>query len=305
MAMEGPGVEVQRKRDSFGCAVEGLDEDWQLFAGDMTFFRKASKMAPGRVTTPAGPHGYLIGLSVQGGHRRRIFDERRSTVHDFGEDHIYVRDLREPYKADLSGSFDFVLAEISGSDLEEIAAESDLGDVSTLAITTARPDALLAGLLRTLLGYGARQQNNRLFVDQISTAIGVHVTHSYGNGRLRTTDRRLTLSKKQEDLAKELLRSRIAAEISISEIALLCDLPRFTFIRAFRETTGMTPNEWLRQARLERACLLLRNGEFSLSDVAAACGYPDVPNFIDTFTRSMTVPPDAWRIAAGVRSPSL
>ena len=151
MAMENLGVGVQRKRDSFGCAVEGLDEDWQLFAGSMTFFRKASKTAPGRVTTPAGTGGYLIGLSVQGGHRRRIFDERRSAVHDFGEDHIYVRDLREPYKADLSGSFDFILAEISGSVLEEIAAESDLGDVSTLAITTAGPDAVVAGLFRTLL----------------------------------------------------------------------------------------------------------------------------------------------------------
>lgn len=303
--MKGLGAGAQHKRDSFGCTVEGLDEDWQLSAGNMTFFRKASKTAPGRVTTSPGTDGYLIGLSVQGGHRRRIFDERRSAVHDFGEDHIYIRDLREPYRADLSGSFDFILAEISGSDIEEIAAESDLGDVSTLAITTARPDALLAGLLRTLLGYGARQQSNRLFVDQISTAIRVHLAHTYGNGRPRATDRRLTLSKKQEDLAKELLNSRIAAEISISEIALLCDLPRLTFIRAFRETTGMTPNEWLRQARLEHACLLLRNGEFSVADVAAACGYPDVSNFVEAFTRSMTVSPKVWRIAAGVRSPSL
>ncbi|MDK4718701.1 AraC family transcriptional regulator [Rhizobium sp. CNPSo 3968] len=301
MTGEGLGAEAQHKRDSFGCTVAGLDEDWQLFAGNMTFFRKASKTAPGRVTTSPGTDGYLIGLSVQGGHRRRIFNERRSTVYDFGEDHIYVRDLREPYKADLSGSFDFILAEISGSDLQEIAAASDLGDVDTLAITTARPDALLAGLLRTLLECGARHQSNRLFVDQISAAIGVHLAHSYGNGRLRTTDRRLTLSKKQEDLAKELLMSRIPAEISIGEIASLCGLPRFTFIRAFRETTGMTPNEWLRQARLERACLLLRNGAFSVADVAAACGYPDVPNFVAAFIRSMTVTPEAWRGAAGVR----
>ncbi|AYG64646.1 MULTISPECIES: AraC family transcriptional regulator [unclassified Rhizobium] len=305
MAMDGLGVEVQHKKDSFGCTVEGLDEDWQLFAGNMTFFRKASKTAPGRVTTPAGADGYLVGLSVQRGHRRQIFDGQRSTVHDFGEGHIYVRDLRESYKADLSGSFDFILAEISGSDLEEIAAESDLGDVSALAITTARPDALLAGLLRTLLGCGARQQSNRLFVDQISTAIGVHLAHAYGNGRLRTTDRRSALSKKQEHLAKELLRSRIATEVSISEIALLCNLPRFSFICAFRETTGMTPNEWLRQARLEHACLLLRNGELSLADIAAACGYSEVPNFVGAFTRSMTVTPETWRLSAGVTSPSL
>ncbi|NLS18861.1 helix-turn-helix transcriptional regulator [Rhizobium sp. P40RR-XXII] len=302
MAMEGLGTGVQHRRDSFGCAVDGLDEDWQLAAGTMTFFRKAAKTAPGRVTTPASTDGYLIGLSAQGGHRRRIFDGHRSTVHDFGADHVYVRDLREPYKADLSGSFDFILAEVSTDDLAEIAAESDLGDVSALAITTARPDALLAGMLRALLGSSARQQSNSLFVDQLSTAIGVHLVHAYGNGRLQETDRRLALTSKQEKLAKELLQSRIAEDVSIAEIALLCGLPRFTFIRAFRETIGVTPYEWLRQARIERACILLRNGEFSLADIAAACGYSNVLNFVGAFKAATTVTPDAWRISTSARS---
>lgn len=296
MAMEGLGVEMQHKRDSFGCNVEGLDEDWQLFTGGMTFFRKASKTAPGRVTTSAGTDGFLVGLSVQPGHRRRIFGERGSSLYDFDEDFIYIRDLREPYQADLSGSFDFILTEVSSSDLEEISAESDLAEVSQLAITTARPDPLLAGLLRALLGYGARQQGNRLFVDQLSTAIGVHLAHAYGNGRLQTTDRRLTLSKRQESLAKALLESRIAGEVSIREIALLCDLPRFAFIKAFHETTGKTPHEWLREARMEHACVLLRNRTLSLTDVAVACGYRDVSNFAAAFTRAMTVTPEAWRI---------
>ena len=35
----------------------------------------------------------------------------------------------------------------------------------------------------------------------------------------------------------------------------------FTFCRAFKESTGLSPHAWLRQQRLERAMNMLRDNE--------------------------------------------
>ena len=55
-------------------------------------------------------------------------------------------------------------------------------------------------------------------------------------------------------------------------------------IRLFREETGMTPYQYLKQFRLRRACTLMEEGMSSVREVANAVGYQSVhslPNFAD------------------------
>jgi AraC-like DNA-binding protein len=83
--------------------------------------------------------------------------------------------------------------------------------------------------------------------------------------------------------------------ISIAEIAGACNLSRSYFIRAFRETTGQTPHQWLTAQRLERARALLKDVERPLADVAAACGFADQSHFTRVFSQHTGMPPGGWR----------
>ncbi len=174
-----------RPRDSLGCSLDQLDDDRTIEGRDMVFYRKRSLAGPpGRVTTPGNGRGYLIGLSLAGGHSRRVFGEHHSAIQEFGQNSIYVRNFADDYKADLKGSFDFTLLEIGYGALQRIADAADLTGVSELRSISGSPDPVLGGMLGALFAsVDGHTDRSALFVDQLSVAIGVHMVRQYGNGR--------------------------------------------------------------------------------------------------------------------------
>ncbi|WP_086914894.1 hypothetical protein [Paraburkholderia hospita] len=59
------------------------------------------------VATPACNRGFLVGISLNGGHKRNIFSGKGTIGKRFETDLIYIRDFSEDYRADLFGNFDF------------------------------------------------------------------------------------------------------------------------------------------------------------------------------------------------------
>lgn len=55
------------------------------------------------------------------------------------------------------------------------------------------------------------------------------------------------------------------------------------FCRKFKEATGLTPANYIRIYRLERANRLLKEGELQISEVAARCGFADANYFSRCF----------------------
>ncbi len=66
--------------------------------------------------------------------------------------------------------------------------------------------------------------------------------------------------------------------------------------RLFREKTGKTFQEYLRDRRLERAAILLKNTELSIGEIAEGCGFQDTAYFIRSFRKQNCCPPGRWRI---------
>ncbi|MBX4861366.1 helix-turn-helix transcriptional regulator [Rhizobium sophorae] len=268
-----------------------------LPGSDIDIFRKATaKTELDQVMTPASDRGFVVGVSSLGGHTRRIFHEHHATTHDFAENSIYIRDLSEPYKADLGGPFDFVLFEISPASLIKIADDAEIPRVTSLSAEIASKDVVLANLARALIpALEKPEEANALFVDQMTTAIGTYLLQRYGGQPVKVSDRSQKLSRSHEDLAKSLLRENLDGNVSISEVAKLCDLSRGYFIRAFRDTTGMTPYQWLLRERIDRARDLLRTSNAPLAEVAIACGFADQSHFTRVFAGIVGTTPGNWR----------
>ena len=292
----GPNQQVERATDSFGCPFDKLYKNQTVEGADIRFFRKGTRETSlEQVTTPASDRGFAIGISTMSGHTRRIFHEHHANTYEFAEDSIYIRNLADPYKADLAGPFDFLLLEISPASLDRIAQESDLAGVASLDVTTALSDPVLANLVKTLIP--ALEQPNRasqLFVDQLASAIGTHIVQQYGGKPLVSKSTR-KLSRSHEALAKNILLNSLSGDVSILEVAHACNLSRGYFIHAFRETTGMTPYRWLQNERISRACELLRTSELSLSQVGTACGFADQSHFTRAFASAVGTSPGSWR----------
>ncbi|MEM5518546.1 helix-turn-helix domain-containing protein [Henriciella sp. AS95] len=90
-------------------------------------------------------------------------------------------------------------------------------------------------------------------------------------------------------------RERLGEPLTISELAEEAGMSERTFLRRFREGTGVTPLKWLRRERVFRAMGLLEKTELSLIDVSAQSGFGSVETFRAAFREIAGTPPHAYR----------
>ncbi|KWV58507.1 AraC family transcriptional regulator [Rhizobium altiplani] len=263
----------------------------------MVFFRKGSRDGHlQQIEAEASNRGFVVGVSATGRHTRRVFHEHHATNHAFDRDAIYIRDLSDHYKADLGGAFDFLLLQISPASLERISEEAELAGVNSLTAETASKDVVLSNLARLLIpALESPEKAPQLFVDQMATTIGSYLVQRYGKRSSPLALRSRRLSRVQEKRAKSLLLENLDGEISVLDVAKACNLSRGYFIQAFRETTGMTPYQWLLNERVSRARVLLRTPDIPLSEVAISCGFADQSHFTRVFTNLVGTTPGSWR----------
>jgi len=94
--------------------------------------------------------------------------------------------------------------------------------------------------------------------------------------RLRTTGRSRSLQ-----LARDYINDLAHEEVDLSELHAICRTSPRTLQRAFIERYQMTPRDYLRTVRLNRArAALQRNGtDSSISEIALACGFNHLGKF--------------------------
>jgi transcriptional regulator GlxA family with amidase domain len=87
----------------------------------------------------------------------------------------------------------------------------------------------------------------------------------------------------------------LGESLEVTELARACSLSRSHFSRAFKCSTGLSPQDWIRTQRLARAKLLIQHTDLSLTQISLECGFCDQAHFCHMFTRSEGINPFAWR----------
>ncbi len=106
----------------------------------------------------------------------------------------------------------------------------------------------------------------------------------------------LHLSTAQMRGVTEYMDAHLADRLRIADLAAVCGVSAFHFIRAFKATAGLTPHQYLTARRIERAQALLRGGCTTVKAAAASVGYGSPPHFRTAFRRylgsdpSMAIP---------------
>ena len=153
----------------------------------------------------------------------------------------------------------------------------------------------------TTINSSARRYGNK--IDAIYTA-SIHRERSH---RLRISVMARTehcaprlsatggLCPRRERIAKQLILANLGESLSIADLAQACALSRSHFSRAFKCTTGLSPQEWIRLQRIQRAKELITQSSLSLTQISLECGFCDQAHFCHMFTRSEGVNPMTWR----------
>ena len=97
--------------------------------------------------------------------------------------------------------------------------------------------------------------------------------------------------RKVEDYVAE----RLAEEVSIEALAELVELSSSHFAHVFKETTGMTPLQFVTRQRITRAQQLIRETSRSLIEIGLEVGYNSPSHFAQVFRRVVGVTPTQFR----------
>jgi AraC-like DNA-binding protein len=120
----------------------------------------------------------------------------------------------------------------------------------------------------------------------------------------------LLSSKKAEEIAlllehfvnkrtadfKEVIEAHVLSDISLEELAQLCNMSISTFKRHFKKIYDCTPNEFLFNKRLENSKKLLATSEQSIDEIALLTGFKTTSHFSRKFKEKFNIPPSQYKL---------
>jgi two-component system, response regulator YesN len=95
--------------------------------------------------------------------------------------------------------------------------------------------------------------------------------------------------------ALELIRQRYWDSLSLSGLAREVGMSKYRLSHRFSQVMGVSLRKYLLKIRLERAKDLLAHGRASITEVAQAVGFGDLPRFDKLFRRYTGLTPSAFR----------
>jgi AraC family transcriptional regulator len=241
---------------------------------------------------------YLVALTLRDFLNRQLWEDGRPMpVCDLRAGHVKFLDLKCDPVALLDKPYHALFFYLPRSALNAIADEAEaprIGDLNHNHVSF--DDATVGNLGRAVLpALSHPDQANHLFVEHVLLGVGAHVAQTYCGMRPRSRLVRGGLAPWQVRRTEEILCANLDGRVSVREVARECGLSVSHFSRAFRHTTGVAPHKWLMERRVEVAKEKLRDGRFSLSDVALACGFADQSHLTRVFTQLAGISPGAWR----------
>jgi len=91
------------------------------------------------------------------------------------------------------------------------------------------------------------------------------------------------------------MQRRLAMNQPIAALAAEVAMSERSFMRRFKEATGMTPADWLTRVRVDRARELLEGTTLSIDSIAAECGYGNPVTLRHHFRRKLGISPSDYR----------
>lgn len=94
---------------------------------------------------------------------------------------------------------------------------------------------------------------------------------------------------------REHIDGNIDRRISVELLASLANLSVCYFVRAFKQSVGVTPHDYLIRRRVERTMQLLSGTDMPLSQIALEAGFADQSHFSRRFRQHVGISPRHYR----------
>lgn len=240
----------------------------------------------------------VVVLAGQAGVRRTGDGKTQEAIARPGMGWICPAGIHES-NVDLGGSMDCLHLFLPPTLIAQSAlADYDLDPAKAeLAYAGGFADPMLAQIganFHALLGREA-QPTDRLFVDGMQAALAAHLIGAYAADRWRPPASTPSLDPRRLKRVLDFVEARLAAEISLDDLAAEAALSPFHFSRLFREATGLPPHRYVTERRVRAAKDKLALNHSSLVEIALDTGFGSQANFTRVFRKATGLTPGQYR----------
>jgi AraC family transcriptional regulator len=153
---------------------------------------------------------------------------------------------------------------------------------------------LLAQLIRE--EFRAGEPTNHLYMDSLLTVFSTYLLRNYSTLQDYPESRHQGgLSPKAWRDVQDYIRANIGEPLSVERLALLAGLSPSHFMRAFKQTVGQSPHQYIVATRLELAEHLVITTNLPLSSVASITGFVNHSHLTASMRRHKFTTPSALR----------
>lgn len=176
----------------------------------------------------------------------------------------------------------------------QITETTDVNDVELLPIINPS-DPLIHSIgltLKTELESGGI--GGRLYVDAMTTALMAHLLRHYSvqksslplivNGLPRRTLQRVV----------DYIHEHLDQDLTLATLAAIARMSPSYFSRLFKQSTGLSPHQYVIRCRIDRAKQLLRQGKLRIAEIAYRLGFTHQSHFSHHFKRLVGSSPKAF-----------
>jgi AraC family transcriptional regulator len=132
-------------------------------------------------------------------------------------------------------------------------------------------------------------------VAALTQLFAAHLVEKYTEAAAQTQAYSGGLPIRQLRKVQDYVAEHFAEEISIELLAELVELSSSHFSHVFKETTGMTPLQFVTRERITRAQQMIRETSRSLIEIGLEIGYTSPSHFAQVFRRVVGVTPTEFR----------
>ena len=135
----------------------------------------------------------------------------------------------------------------------------------------------------------------RLYAESLIQTLTLHLLKNYSTANLKPENAHGGLSGYRLRRVTEFINANLEEDLSLTEIAAVSDLSQYHFARAFRTSTGLTPQQYLMRQRIERAKELLAKDDLPIVEISLRTGFKNQSHFTTLFRKLTKFTPKTWR----------
>ncbi|MBW4694249.1 MAG: AraC family transcriptional regulator [Lyngbya sp. HA4199-MV5] len=241
---------------------------------------------------------HVIGITGQGGHpgqsEHQIEGQIQTCYCEPGEMLLIPAGMR--YASYWQQAGEFSLLGFSPQFFEQVAHESvGVKPVELIPHIGIRDPLVQQIGLALKSDVEAKHPAGRMFGESLVTGLIIHLLKQYSVWQPQSFSEHKSLSQSQSQTVLDYLLTHLDQDIALPDVAAVLNLSQYHFCRLFKQSTGITPYQYLTRCRIDHAKQLLRTTRLTITEIAFAVGLTNHSSFTRLFRQYVGMTPKKFR----------